>query len=213
MKPSLQYSQIRLGHDHNKGTSGGILDGRGLAETVDAISLLNGSPALSAQEDTAIRAWFSQYLNWLLNDPQALGEHRAPNNHGSWFLAQTITVARFSGNEAAARKLCEEDFARIGNQIQPDGSQPNELGREDALGYSLFNLQAQMIIVRLAKGLGIDLWHFQSPKGGSLAKAIAYLKPFNQAPQNWPGKQNAKLSPGFLDGVLAQADAFDHASF
>jgi hypothetical protein len=212
MKPNLEYAQIRLGHDHNHGSSSGVLDGRGLAEITDAIALLQGSPAFTAAEEKSLRAWFAGYLEWLLSAKNAQAEHHAANNHGSWFLAQAIPIARFCGRDDIARQLCEEDKGRIAHQILRDGSQPEELRRKDGLGYSVFNLQAQLIVARLAKDLGIDLWHYQSADGGSLPKAIAYLEPYNREPAKWPGAQLKKLSPGFLDGVLAQAAALDKPS-
>ena len=145
----------------------------------------------------------------MLTADNAKKEHAAPNNHGSWFLVQTVAIARYCGQDDVARRLCEEDKARIASQIQPDGSQPKELGRADGLGYSIFNLQAQFQVVRLAAGLGIDLWHYRTPNGVSLRTGLNYLKPYNSAPEKWPGNELKKVKGGFLDSLLAQAAKFD----
>ena len=42
MNPNLEYSQIRLGNDHNHGSNSGILDGRTFANVVDSLRLLHG---------------------------------------------------------------------------------------------------------------------------------------------------------------------------
>lgn len=207
MNPGFGYAQIRLGHDHNRGNHSGVLDARSLTQVADALRLLHGSPALTAAEESAVHAWFKSYLHWLLTSENGRGEHEARNNHGSWYLVQAVALARFVGDDALARRLCEEDRARIGWQIEPDGRQPLELARVDGLGYSIFNLQAQFQLAHLATGLGLDLWHYQAADGASLKKALDYLAPYNAAPQTWPHHQLRKLAPGFLDGLLHQAAA------
>lgn len=202
MNPSLEFAQVRLGHDNNHGSYSGVLDARCLAQVIDALRMLDDSPALSAADQKAIHEWFTKYLDWLMTAKNARSEHATKNNHGSWFLAQAIPIALYCGREDLARQLCEEDKARIASQIRPDGSQPLEIARVDGLGYSEFNLEAQFHIARLAAGLGIDLWHYTAPDGASLAKALEYLAPYNQHPGTWPATQNAKLSPGFLDPLL-----------
>lgn len=205
MKPSLDYSQVRLGHSGNRGSASGVLDGRGLAFVADAVRLLQDSPALTTDEERAVKAWFEDYFRWLTTAKNAQHEHAAKNNHGTWFLVQAAGIALYLGREDDARRLCEEDKARIATQIQPDGSQPEELRRQDALGYSRFNLEAQLHVARIGKQVGVDLWNFEAPNGASLKKAVAYLAPYNSDPSKWPGSQLEKLPAGFLDTILAQA--------
>ncbi len=205
MNPNLEFAQIRLGHDHNHGTTSGVLDARCFSDVIVALRQLHGSPAFAPGDEAAIQAWFKAYLDWLVTAPNAMGEHKAKNNHGSWFLAQTISVARYVGREDLARELCEEDKGRIGRQIRPDGSQPEEIRRVDGLGYSAFNLSAQFQIAGQAASLGIDLWNYTASTGASLRRALAYLQPYNTRPETWPTSQNAKLQPGFLNELITQA--------
>lgn len=205
MNPELEYAQVRLGHDNNHGSSSGVLDARCLSGVIDSLLMLRGSPALADGEEATIQAWFGKYLAWLETAKNAKSEHQAKNNHGSWFLAQMIPIARYAGRDDLAKKLCEEDTARIAAQFKPDGSQPEEIRRVDGLGYSQFNLEAQFQIARLAEGLGVDVWHYTSPEGASLRKGLEYLRPYNAHPETWPATQNAKLKPGFLDPLLKEA--------
>lgn len=199
MNPNLDYAQVRLGRDHNHGSNSGVLDARCLSRVIDALRLLDAAPALTKADQETIQAWFRQYLGWLQTAKTAQGEYHAKNNHGSWFLAQIVPIARYCGRDDLARQLCEEDKARIASQILPDGSQPEEIRRVDGLGYSAFNLEAQFQVARLAAGLGIDLWHYTAPNGASLRKGLQFLEPYNQHPEKWPTSQKAKLAPGFLD--------------
>ena len=204
MTPNLEFAQIELGHNNNRGSASGvgIIDGRALPEVADALILLEGSGALTPSENAAAKAWFAEYYQWLETSPQGKSEHAQHNNHGSWFLVQEIALARFVGNDAAARALCEGVKERISLYIEPDGGQPLEYKRVDGLTYSVFSLRAQAQIAKLALPLGIDLWHYQSPRGGSLVKALDFLRPYNQAPEKWPYSQKAKMAPGFLNGLL-----------
>jgi hypothetical protein len=207
MHPNLDRGQIALGHDGNRGRGEGILDARGFIGLVDGLRMLHGSPALTASDEAAIHAWFGQYLQWMLTSKIGNAEHSAANNHGSWFLAQSVAIARYIGRVDIARDLANEDFARIARQIEADGRQPLELVRADSLGYSVFNLTAQFTVARLSTGLGVDLFHFEAPNGASLVKAADYLKPYNRSPATWPGSQVRRMEPGFLDEILSEEEA------
>lgn len=204
MNPNLAYAQIRLGRNHNRGNGSGLIDGRALTRVVDALRLLEGSPALSAADERAVRQWFADYLQWFTTSPQGKSERKAANNHGSWYLQQSIVYNLYLGRDDVARQLAESDRARIGAQIEPDGRQPLELARADSLGYSAFNLEAQLGVAWLAAQMGVDLWHYEAPGGGSLRKALDYLRPYNDDPKKWPGSQLKNVEPGFLKPHLAQ---------
>lgn len=205
MKPAFDYAQIRLGHDKNRGSPSGVLDARQLAWVADAVRMLEGSPAFTAEESRAFREWFEEYYRWLQTAQNARKEHAAENNHGTWFLVQAAGIALYLGRVDDARKLFEEDQVRLAAQFKPDGSQPAELVRQDALGYCRFNLEAQLTLARLARRAGVDLWNYTAPNGASLKRGLDYLRPYNADPAKWPGSQREKLPPGFLDELLALA--------
>lgn len=206
MHPNIDRGQITLGLDDNRGRGEGILDAREFIGLVDGLRMLHGSPGLPAADEAAIHAWFEQYLHWMLTSKIGNAEHSAPNNHGSWFLAQAIAIARYVGEDDIARGLAKEDFARIATQIQPDGRQPLELARADSLFYSAFNLTAQFLVARLSIGLGVDVYHYTAPNGASLSKALDYLRPCNGDITKWTGSEVRKIEPGFLDQILADEE-------
>lgn len=105
MNPNMEFAQVRLGHDHNHGSSSGVLDSRCFSGVIESLLLLHGSPAFADGEEAAIQAWFKAYLEWLNTAKNAVAEHNAKNNHGSWFLAQIIPIARYSGRDDLARQL------------------------------------------------------------------------------------------------------------
>ncbi len=209
LNPGFGYAQIRLGRDQNRGSASGLIETRGFIRLVEAIRRLQGSPGLTAADEAAIKTWFAEYLVWMTTSPNGQKEHAAKNNHGSWYLAQLIAIARFLDRDDEARALAREDFDRINWQIEPDGKQPLETIRTDGLSYSVFNLEAQLTIARLAAPLGIDLWNFTAPGGGSLKKALDYVRAYDAAPETWPHQQLEKKQPGFLKPLLEAAAQLD----
>lgn len=207
MNPNLNYAQVRLGRNGNRGSAAGVLDARDFALVIDGLRLLDDSPALTAADKDGIRVWFAAYLDWLLTAPNARAERAAKNNHATWYLAQVIPVARFAGRDDIARELVEEAKQHIAAQIRPDGSQPEEIRRVDGLHYSRFNLEAFAVVARHAAGLGTNLWAYTAPNGASLRGALDFLRPYNTAPAQWPHSQNEKMPAGFLDALLADAAA------
>jgi len=206
MNPSLDYAQVRLGHDDDRGSNFGLIDTRGFAEVIDALRLLQDSPTLSVTDHEAIREWFTDYLQWLLTSESGRLERAAPNNHGTWYLVQAIAIARFLGDDDQARQLAREDFDRIGWQFDSDGSQPLEMERTAGLSYCHFNLQAQFRVATLAAPLGVDLWDYTATNGASLRQGVRFLRPYNAAPERGPHNQQATIEPGFLQPLLDQAE-------
>jgi hypothetical protein len=187
MNPHLRYAQLVRGIDQERGS--GIIDTRWFIETVDAIALIRRSKAWTPADESGTKAWFRAYLDWLLTSPNGKHEHNAKNNHGSWFAAQTAAYALFVGDTVTARRVIDDVKARIGAQITPAGEQPTELERTRSLHYSSFNIEALSRVAELGRQLGIDLWHYESPEGGSLRKAMDHVARFAVDPSKWPGQQ------------------------
>ena len=85
---------------------------------------------------------------------------------------------------------------RIAVQVEPDGSQPLELKRTKSFSYSRLNLLGLLQLATLGERAGVDLWHYQSPRGGSIRKALESLLPYIQTPpKKWPYKQLTSIGP------------------
>jgi len=206
MNPHLRYSQLVRGNDKERGS--GIIDTRWFIEAVDASILLRNSGSWSASDNAALRAWFKNYLDWLLTSDNGKHEQAARNNHGSWFAAQTATYALFIGDSARARSIADSAKERIGWQITVDGQQPIELERTRSMHYSGFNVEALSRLAEVGRHVGVDLWSFRAPSGGSLVAAIDNLGRYLGTDAKWPGQQIDEVG---LDLMLIHLRRADYA--
>jgi hypothetical protein len=187
MNPNFRYAQAVLGH--NEGRGAGLIESRHFIRVADAVGLLGGSRAWTEKDQQALVAWFREFANWMQRSTNGKDEAKAKNNHGSWYAAQLACFALFIGDKDLARKTAEAAKTRIASQVEPDGSQPEELQRTRGLGYSVFNLIALMTLAEAGKKAGVDLPGYQTQDGRSLRRAIDYVTPFADPARKWPHQQ------------------------
>jgi hypothetical protein len=204
MNPNLKYGQAIPGVTVGRGI--GLIDTRSLAQVVDAVGLLRGSPSWTRADDAGMRAWAKDFLNWMRTSPLGHDEERTKNNHGTWYNVQATSLALFAGDSAEARAAVVRGRDLIGNQIQADGREPEELRRTRSLSYSVFNVDAHTRLAELARFVGIDLWRYRSPSGASLRAALLYLAPYADEGTKWPGQQITPVDPREFLGSLRRAD-------
>jgi len=194
MNPNLNYAQAWPGLDD--GRPYGIIDFAGFSLLPDYLTLIEGSPHWSSEDDTAIRRWLREYLDWLHDSDFGVVIRNCSNNHGSWYDCQVAAIALYLGDAPLARETCEAaKTRRIAAHIKPDGSQPQELRRTKSWDYSIYNLQALVRLAQIAEHTGtsdeppVDLWGYVSKDGASLKAAIDFLVPYALEPESWEHKQ------------------------
>lgn len=188
MNPNLNFGQIVKGK--NVGRASGLIDVRGLADLVDGVGLLAGSKSWTNNDQQALVAWFTEYLDWLQTSKIGMQEAQSDNNHGVWFDVQRTSIAMFVGKSELARSILEEaKKKRIAQQIEPDGTQPRELARTRSMHYTAFNLEALSHLALIGDHLGKNLWNYQSPDGRSIHKALDWFLPYYTGEQEWTHKQ------------------------
>ncbi len=199
MNPNLQYAQAIPGVTEGRGI--GIIDTRGIAQVIDAVQLLARDSALSAADYSSIVAWCRAYMRWLLDSKNGRDEQAARNNHGTWYDVQVVSLALFTGDTTFAQRLLyNETVPRIEVQIRADGSQPLELERTRPIHYSAFNLDAYTELAEMARHVGVDLWGFEGPSGGSIRKALIFLAPYADTSRKW---SKPDVTPVPLEDIAA----------
>lgn len=184
MNPNMNFGQTIPGRKDGKGRGEGVLDTYSFVEMLDGIELLKNSKEFTSSDQKLLKAWFVDYLNWMLTNQIGQEEQNAKNNHGTAFDVQATRYALFVSKNDLANQIVNEFAAkRLFAQIEPDGSQPLELARTTALGYSTFNITHILDMCIMAKTLKIDLFNATSTDGRSVSKAIEFLVPFIGKPQ------------------------------
>lgn len=210
MNPNLNFAQGVPGKA--EGRHVGVLDGRYFAtRVVDALAILQDSPGWKTQDQAALQQWFSDYLDWLLHSKLARGEQEALNNHGSWYTTQVAGIAWYLHKPQVIKQMADLAQQKIDAQIQPNGTQPQELARTRSFHYSYFNLQALTGMAQLAQRSGAgDLWHYHK-QGGSLINALDYMAPFTDDNRAWPWKNRDRISVRLVP-LLSLADNSQNSS-
>ncbi len=69
-----------------------------------------------------------------------------------------------------------------------------------------FNLNALFHLAYLGDHVGVDLWDYTSPGGGSIRKALDFILPYTLNFNNWKYKQIQKIDPESIYLVLLLAE-------
>lgn len=184
MNPSLLYAQAIHGRVSGRGI--GIIDTLHLVEVARAVEALDGAPGLQPVERSAVRNWFSAYVEWLATHEYGLAERDTTNNHASCWTLQVAAFARIAGRADLVR-FCRERFKGVLlGQMAEDGSFPRETARTKPYAYSLFNLEALAGLAQLLTTPEDDLWRFALPDGRGMRRGMEFMVPFIRDRSLWP---------------------------
>ncbi|MBR6998558.1 MAG: alginate lyase family protein, partial [Prevotella sp.] len=185
MNPHLRYAQMVPGVNGGRGRCYGLIDSYSFVEMLSAVKLLEQSKAFTRRDAQQLKAWFAQLLQWMLTSEQGIEESRQANNHSVAYDVQLLSYALYTDNQQVARQLTDSfPSRRLQQQIAPDGSQPHELWRTLAFGYSEYNLQHCIDFCQLARQAST------MPTLATLEKAADYLAQYlGKDVQAWPHQQ------------------------
>ncbi len=188
MNPNLNYAQIVPGLNDGRGRCYGVIDAYSFVEMLDAVQLLEQSRSFSRNYSKALKAWFSQFLDWMLTSEQGMEEGRQQNNHATAYDVQVAAYAKYVGNQKVlADRLGQFYDRRMLTQIEPDGSQPHELWRTLAFGYSQYNLTHIIDLFQIAKNAHYPGLLARMPL---LEKAADFLAQYlGKSVEAWPYQQ------------------------
>jgi hypothetical protein len=204
MNPNVNHAQCRRGH--NDGTKSGVLDGRMMTRALEGSLLIAGSKALTKAEHDGLKAWIGDYFKWLTTNKMALDEAASKNNHGTFYDAQAMYFALYSGNRKAAKQIADRFVQkRIFSQIKPDGSMPEEMARTRPLFYSNYNLHAMFLVAKLAEKVDVDIWQ-AGEDDSRLRSGLDYLVPFTDPNKSWPTPTIGNADRMKMFAILQMAD-------
>lgn len=163
MYPNFEHSQIIInkpGNTRNYGEPGGIIDVLIFGDVLESIRLLDSCRAIPCRTMKGLKAWFSAFEDWMVESDWGLKEGLAVNNHSLAMDVCVLNFARFTGNEDHA-KWVMDGFTekRLLHQIQPDGTQPQELARTRPIHYSIYNLEHIVDYCFILQSMGIPYYN------------------------------------------------------
>lgn len=185
MNPNLQYAQAIHGVTTGRGT--GVIDTIHLVEVARSIPVVGTSKSLSTADQTGLKKWFSDYLEWMTTSKNGQDERDAKNNHGTCWVMQVAEFARYSGNRTQS-DYCRDRLKTVlfSNQIAADGSFPQELRRTKPYNYCLFNLDAMATSCHILSTPEDNLWTYKLTDGRGMEKVMAFMYPFIADKKKWP---------------------------
>ena len=183
MNPNLNYAQAIPGKTKGRGI--GIIEFIGVKELINTIDLLELHNSMDTSTSEGLRLWLKKYLYWLQHSKNGLDEKKWPNNHGTWYDVQEVSILMFLHRFKEAKQVLERSKDRIESQIEIDGTLPLELKRTRPLHYTAYNLEAFTYLAYFGKQLHVDLWSYQTQKTGGLEAAYQFLSPYILKEKEW----------------------------
>lgn len=198
MNPHLTYGQCIPGRCTGRGI--GLIDTKNLANTVDAITLLEGSSSWTETDKRELQEWFSSFLTWMLESDIGKEEGIQKNNHGTAYDLQVCCYSIYCGKpEIALAQLEKVSRSRMDVQFPADASQPLELARTKSWNYTTMNLSIWMDLTRVAGNLGVDMWEWKNSLGVGLKEVVEWFFPYIIDHKEWPYENIAgTLSPSAI---------------
>ncbi|MBW7983986.1 alginate lyase family protein [Enterobacillus tribolii] len=184
MNPHLNYGQAIPGIVSGRGT--GLIDTRLMWMVIDTVGLIGATGVLETDDIIVLHQWFRDFNHWMYFSDVGHSEYVWHNNHGTWYDAQRTVNALFYGDKGLAERIIRQGITqRMAAQIDQEGKQTMELERPVPFHYSLFNLEAHLLLNRYAEHVEFDRWNAVQD-GRSVKLGIDYLVPFIAEPELWP---------------------------
>lgn len=187
MNPSLLYAQAITRKVSGRGI--GIIDTIHLMEVAQGTMKMEKAKNVDKKLLADIKNWFAEYLNWLTSHPYGKDEMEAKNNHGTCWVMQVASFAKLTNNETLL-EFCRNRYKTVllPKQMAADGSFPLEISRTKPYGYSLFNLDAMVMICQILSSTQDNLWDYNTPEGLNIKKGIEFMYPYVADKSKWPFK-------------------------
>lgn len=212
MNPNMRFAQAIKGRVTGRGI--GIIDAIHLVEVVQAMIVLEEAELISPLKLNILKKWFGDFANWLMNDQFGIDERDNGNNHSTCWNMQVAEYSKFIGDEAKMN-FCREHFKSelLPTQMKIDGSFPLELERTKPFGYSLFNLDAFVMVAQILSTKKDNLWEYSTPDGKNLKTALDFIYPYIKDKSTWPYQKDVMhfdkwpvRHPSLLFGSLAYGE-------
>lgn len=173
--------------------SGDPIDETSLDNAFEAYDLVKSQ--LPAQSKTQIENWFRRIAEAEINFAKMKkGKMTSINNWNSHRLKIIGEIAWTINDENLKKHTLENLKTQIAANLNADGTSLDFLER-DALHYHVYDLEPLLkLAIVLKRSTGTDFYNYQSEKGASIAKSIAFLAPYVSGEKTHPEFVNSKVA-------------------
>ncbi|MFC4292812.1 alginate lyase family protein [Sphingorhabdus arenilitoris] len=185
MSPHFNFAQGIPGKLNGRGE--GIIEASHLSTIVEAIGLLQPSPALTALENKAIEQWYREFATWMATSDIGGDEMRKTNNHGVFFDFYLTHFALYGRLDSVAANIVTAfPQQRLAVQMDRQGRFLAELKRTRSWHYAHFVVDAAARIATIGECAGLDLWSYELPDGRGMNNARSFLEKYWADGAKWP---------------------------
>lgn len=201
MRPNFKYAQIVRGREIRGSIT---ISAAAFISMIEGIQMVESSRNFDKEQLKLIENWFSDFVNWMMNDKIASSERKASNNIGVYYTLQIVIYNLFIGNDQQAKELLKtQGQLLIDRLISSDGRLSSELKRAKPWSYVNYTVKAFDQLVQLSENLGVDLYSYSNSKGGNIEKMYQWLVPYAIGEKKWE-YSNEKPSSNQFNRALLQ---------
>lgn len=176
MYPNFEYAQVHPGYNANKGNASGLIEAYIFNDVLESIRLVTSIRCINRKHMKGVVSWFYDFADWMQKSEIGIMESKTKNNHAIAYDVLLLNIACFTNNRILEKHIVDSfKICRIDPQIQPDGSQPYELSRNNAFNYSIYNLSHIVDFCIIAENRGR---HCYARNLSVLTAAFGYLWQF-----------------------------------
>lgn len=190
MYPNMVYAQVIPGRNNGMGFPAGIIHAYSFTSVLDSYRLVNSVIKIDKKTDEGLKDWFRQLMNWMKTSDIGVKESKGTNNHSVAYDVMMADFAVFVGDKETYDNITGNfRKVRLEAQIREDGSQPRELARTRALGYSVYNLTHFVDLCLMMEKQGR---HYYAENRDLIDKVFLFLDPYIDHRESWTYQDIAK---------------------
>lgn len=214
MLPTQEHAGVVPGieDDRNNGLDGTVA----LAECARASAFLCAAPQMPANDAAAVKAWFVQMLEWLVESKKGDIARQSKALPAICWSMQAAEFARFVQNDTQYRACAHLFRESLLRQMNFEGFFPPALRDQNPYALSMFTLECLGAACESLSTPFQDLWTFNLPDGRGMHSALAWAMPFLRDRAKWPyvsDRENFKAQPQRENALLFAGRAFNQMDY
>ncbi len=208
MEPNARYAQAIPGICDGRAL--GLIDFSHNTPLFNGIGILEELGLISKDIVDGVKDWYVRFTDWMLTHEMGIGEDLTTNNHGTWYDAQVLAAAVYTERPQLVKKILTTSYdRRFKTQIEPDGSIPHELARTKGMGYSIYTINAYLVIANIAETQGYGAYWGIDPEIGEcrLKKCVDFLYPYAVGEEPFPYQElHTERIPPMLAEIMLSVE-------